>query len=102
MRQSKKKTFLFLTMLVLVCPIKFYDLLEAQDFYPGTGVSIKSLFQLDEPLYLTLTMDLKSVFSNREEEESHPAEIAYTDAEGNIITLPMKGSVSGNFRNDST
>ncbi len=88
-------------MLVLVCPIKFYDLLEAQDFYPGTGVSIKSLFQSDEPLYLTLTMDMKSVFSNREEEESHPAEIGYTDAEGKIITLPMKISVRGNFRKDS-
>ena len=101
MRQSIKKTFLFLMVLVLICPIKFYDMLEAQDFYPGTDVPLKSLFQSDEPLYLTLTMDMKSVFSNREAEESHPAELSYTDAEGKIITPPIKISVRGNFRKDS-
>jgi hypothetical protein len=46
-------------------------------------------------------MDMKSVFSNREEEESHPAEISYTNAEGIIISIPLKVSVRGNFRKDS-
>jgi len=101
MRASKKKTFLFLLLLILICPIKLYDLLEAQEFYPGTDVPLKSLFQSDEPLHLTLTIDMKSVFSNREAEDSHPAEISYTHAEGNIITLPIKINVRGDFRKDS-
>ena len=101
MGQSKKKTILFLLVLVLICPIKFYELVEAQDFSPGTDVPQKSLFQSDETLYLTLTMDMKSVFSNREAEESHPAEISYSDIDGNNITIPLNISVRGNFRKDS-
>jgi hypothetical protein len=46
-------------------------------------------------------MDMNSVFSNREAEESHPAEIEYSDAEGNAVTLPLKISVRGGFRKDS-
>jgi len=87
--------------LVLICPFKFYDMLEAQDIYPGKDVPLESLFRSDEPLHLTLTMDMKSVFSNREAEESHPAEISYADAEGNINNLPLKVNVRGGFRKDS-
>ncbi len=102
MRQGKKKTFLFLSVMVLICPIKFYDLLEAQDFYPGKGIPPKSFFQSDETLYLTLTKDTKSVFSNREAEESHPAEISYSDEDGNNINIPLNINVRGNFRKDSS
>jgi hypothetical protein len=98
---SKKKTILFLLVLVLICPVKLYDLLEAQEFNPGMDLPLKSLFQAEEPLHLNLTMDMKSVFSNREAEKSHPAEISYTDAEGNKISLPIKISVRGDFRKDS-
>ena len=91
----KKKTFLFLIVLVLLCPIKSYVLLDAQDIRPSAGESPKYLFQSDELLYLTLTMDIKSVFSNREAEERHPAEISYTNTEGNKITIPMFVETSG-------
>ena len=96
----KKKTFLFLIVLVLLCPIKSYVLLDAQDIRPSAGESPKYLFQSDELLYLTLTMDVKSVFSNREAEERHPAEISYTNTEGNKITIPININVRGNFRKD--
>jgi hypothetical protein len=101
MRPSNKKTFRFLLLLVLLSPIKSYVLIDAQDIHPGSGEPINSLFQSEEPLYLTLTMDTKSVFRDREEEESHPAEISYTDAEGNSITIPLKINVRGRFRKDS-
>jgi hypothetical protein len=100
MKPIKRKILLFQIILVLIIPIKSYVLLDAQDIRPGAGESPKSFFQSDEPLYLTLTMDIKSVFSNREAEESHPAEISYTDTEGNIITIPLKINVRGNFRKD--
>jgi hypothetical protein len=45
-------------------------------------------------------MDIKTVFLNREDEEDHPAEISYTDTEGNKTSLPIKISVRGNFRKD--
>ena len=87
-------------LLVLIIPIKSIVLLDAQDIRPSAGESTKSFFQSDEPLYLTLTMDIKSVFSNREAEESHPAEISYTDTEGNKINIPLEINVRGNFRKD--
>ena len=102
MKQSKSKASFLLIMLVFICPVKFIDLLMAQDFQPDTGVSIKSLFQSDELLKLTLTKDMKSVFGNREAEESHPAEISYLDAQENRIILPLKVRVRGNFRKDSS
>ncbi len=70
MRPIKKNTLLFLLMLVLICPIKSNVLLDARDIQPGTGDLQKSLFQSDELLYLTLSMDIKTVFNNREEEEA--------------------------------
>jgi hypothetical protein len=45
-------------------------------------------------------MDIKTVFTNREEEERHPAEISYTDPEGNKTTIPLEINVRGNFRKD--
>ena len=101
MRSLKRKTLLFQLLLVLIIPIKSYILLDAQDIRPSAGEPPTSLFQSDEPLYLTLTMDIKSVFSNREAEESHPAEISYIDTEGNKITIPMKINVRGHFRRES-
>ena len=101
MRQSRKKTFLFLLVLVLSCPIKLNDIIEAQDYLPNEGLQKNPLFQSDQPLNLTLAMDMGTVFSDREEEESHPAEISYTDAEGKTIVIPLKISVRGGFRKDS-
>ncbi len=101
MRPSNKEIFLFLSLLVLICPIKSYVLINAQDIHPGFGEPQNPLFQSEEPIYLTLTMDTRSVFQDREAEESYPAEISYTDPEGNIITLPLKINLRGNFRKDS-
>jgi hypothetical protein len=101
MKPGNKKTFRFLLLLVLICPINPYILIIAQDIHPGSVEPQISLFQSEEPLYLTLTMDTGSVFQDREEEESHPAEIGYTDAEGNSITIPLKINVRGGFRKDS-
>jgi hypothetical protein len=100
MKPINKKTLLFLLVLVLICPIKSYVLLDAQDIRPSTGEPPKFLFQSDELLYLTLSMDVKTAFLEREEEEDHLAEISYTDPEGNKTTLPIKISVRGNFRKD--
>lgn len=58
------------------------------------------LFQSDEPLFLTLSMDVRKVIRDIEEEESHLAEIRYTDQEGDEIKLPVKIKVRGNFRKD--
>jgi hypothetical protein len=75
-------------------------LIEAQVVRPGKGKPPEPLFQSDETLYLTLSMDMKTVFSNREEEESHPAAISYTDHAGTHITIPMTVNLRGNFRKD--
>jgi hypothetical protein len=101
MRPGNKKIFGFLLLLVLFCPIHSYFLIVAQNTHPGLGEPIHSLFQSEEPLKLTLTMDTESVFHDREEEESHQAEISYTDAEGISITIPLKINVRGGFRKDS-
>ena len=100
MRPIKRKILLFQLLLVLIFPIKSYVLLDAQDIRPSESNLPKSLFQSEEPLYLTLSMDIKSVLSNREAEENHPAEISYSDTEGNKITIPIKICVRGNFRKD--
>jgi hypothetical protein len=101
MRPINKKTLLLLLLLISICPVKSYILFDSQDNRPTLGEPPKPLFQSDEPLYLTLSMDIKTVFLNREGEESHPAEISYTDPEGNKTTIPIKINVRGHFRKES-
>ena len=96
----KAKIFLFTVLLGFVYPFKPFLPVCAQDISTGTSDLPSSLFQSEEPLYLTLSMDIKSVFQDREEEPSHPAEISYTDEEGNKTTIPIKINVRGNFRKD--
>jgi hypothetical protein len=99
MRPIKRKILLFKLLLVIIIPVKSY-LIDAQDIRPNSGEPPKSLFQSEELLYLTLSMDIKSVLSDREAEESHPAAISYIDTEGNNVTIPMKINVRGHFRKD--
>jgi len=100
MKPFKRKALLFQLFLFLIFLIKSYVLIDAQDVRSAAGGPPAFLFQSEEPLNLTLTMDIKSVFSNREAEESHLAEISYSDTEGNKITIPIKICVRGNFRKD--
>ena len=100
MRSINKNYLAFLILIVLICPINSFSRLDAQDVLSYTGEPPMPLFQSDETLFLTLSMDIKTVCRDREEEESHPAEINYTDQEGNEITLPIKIRVRGNFRKD--
>ncbi len=100
MRSINKNYVAFLLLLVLICPINSFSRLHAQDVSSYTGEPPMPLFQSDETLFLTLSMDIKKVCRDREEEESHPAEISYTDQEGNEITLPIKVRVRGHFRKD--
>ena len=100
MRPIKRKILLFQLLLVLIFLLKSYVPVDAQDIRPIERNLPASLFQSEEPLYLTLTTDYKSVFSNREAEESHPAEMSYIDTEENIITIPLKINIRGNFRKD--
>lgn len=100
MKPIKRKTLVFQLPLVFIILINSYFLLDAQDIRSNAGEPPQSLFQAEEPLNLNLTMDIKSVFSNREAEESHPAEISYNDTEGNKIYIPLKICVRGNFRKD--
>ena len=87
-------------MLVLICPVHSFSWLCAQEVSSGTDDLPTPLFQSDEPLFLTLSMDIKTVFRDIEEKEDHPAEITYTDQEGNQIKLPVKIKLRGNFRKD--
>ncbi len=43
---------------------------------------------------------LRQSFVTPRKKENHPAEISYTDQEGNEIKLPIKIKVRGNFRKD--
>lgn len=98
MRSNYKYTLAFLFLFVLICPILTGTWICAQDVSSKSDVLPKSLFQSDEPLFLTLSMDVKTVIRDIEEKESHLAEISYTDQEGNNVKLPIKIKVRGNFR----
>jgi len=87
-------------MLVLICQLQSFPWLSAQDISSGADDLPTPIFKSDEPLFLTLSMDIKTVIRDREEKESHPAEIHYTDQEGKEIKLPVKIKVRGNFRKD--
>jgi hypothetical protein len=87
-------------MLVLVCQLNSFSWLTAQDISSMEADLPAPLFQSDEPLSLTLSMDIKTVFRDIEEKESHPAEISYTDPDGKLIKLPIKVKLRGNFRKD--
>jgi len=100
MRSIHKSTLASLLLLFLICPTSSFFWLDAQDFLSITGEEPTFLFQSDEPLYLTLSMDVKTVIRDNEEKENHPAEISYTDQEGNEIKLPVEIRVRGNFRKD--
>lgn len=100
MRSINKNNLAFLLLLVLICPIRSHSWLYAQDVSSSKDDLPKPLFRSDEPLFLTLSMDIKTVIRDIEEKENHPAEISYTDQEGNEIKLPIKIKVRGNFRKD--
>jgi len=87
-------------MLVLICPVHSLSWLCAQDISSGTDDLPTPLFQSDEPLFLTLSMDMKTVLRDIEEKEDHPSEITYSNQEGKEIKLPVKIKVRGNFRKD--
>lgn len=98
-RTMKRKTLLPL-LLFLIFPVKFFVLIEAQDIQSGAIEPPAPLFQSDDPLYLTLSMDISAVFENREAKEIHPAELSFTGSEGDNITLPVSVQVRGHFRKD--
>ena len=100
MKSINKNNLPFLLLLVFICTISSFSSLCAQDVSSNTKELPAPLFQSDEPLFLTLSMDIKTVIRDIEEKESHPAEISYTDQEGNEVKLPIKIKVRGNFRKD--
>lgn len=87
-------------LLVLACQITSFSWIRAQDGSSMEENLPTPLFQSDEPLFLTLSMDIKTVFRDIKEKESHPAEVSYTDPEGKVINLPIKIKLRGNFRKD--
>ena len=91
---------LYQSLLVLTILIGCFKWLDVQAVPPGVGKPPAPLFQSDETLYLTLSMDMKTVFSNRKQEEKHPAVISYNDHPGTKITIPMEVNLRGNFRKD--
>ena len=100
MKSINKNSLVFLLLLVYICPIHSFSSLCAQDDPSNTKDLPSPLFQSDEPLFLTLSMDIKTVFRDIEEKESHLAEISYTDQEGKEVKLPIKIKLRGNFRKD--
>ena len=93
---SPLKTFALIGLLapcIILC---------AQDDSSGSKGQMAPLFLSDEPLYLTLSMDIRTVIRDIEEEGSHPAELSYKDQDGVDIKLPLKVKVRGNFRKDPT
>jgi hypothetical protein len=99
-RTVKRKSLPFRLLPVFILLSQFTISTDAQVVRPGAGEPPAPLFQSDETLYLTLSMDMKTVFSNRKEEEKHPAVISYTDHAGTKITIPMMVNLRGNFRKD--
>jgi hypothetical protein len=100
MGSINKNNLALLLLLVLLCPFISFQRLDAQDELSFTGEEPMPLFQSDEPLYLTLGMDIKTVIRYIEEKENHPAEISFTDKQGNEVKLPVKVRFRGNFRKD--
>jgi len=94
----KKNNLAFLLVHVLISLILPFAWLGAQDVLSVDDDLQAPLFKSDEPLYLTLSMDIKTVIRDIEEEKSHPAEISYTDQKGKEINLPIKIKLRGNFR----
>jgi hypothetical protein len=68
----------------------------------GSGGDTSSdplLFQSLEPLELTLTMDLRKVLRDIDEErEQHPARISYLNANGDTVSIPLQIRTRGHFR----
>ena len=101
MKKSVNKYCLaFLFLLFMTGLIPYFSLLCAQDASSISEELPLPLFQSDEPLFLTLSMDIRTVIRDIEEKESHPAEITYTDQDGKEVKLPVKIKVRGNFRKD--
>lgn len=100
MRSIKIHKGAFLLLLVLISPVIANSWLNAQDISSDRPALPLPLFQSDEPLYLTLSMDMKTVLRDIEEKEEHPAEIKYSGPEGDEIIIPIKVRLRGNFRKD--
>ena len=100
MRSNNLKNLAAILLLVLIVPAISFSWLDAQEIPSKTVNPPAPLFQSDEPLYLTLSMDVKTVIRDTEELKKHRAKISYTDPEGNVVKLPIKVKVRGNFRKD--
>lgn len=60
-----------------------------------------SLFQSDEPLSLTLTMDVRKVLKDvGDDQNQYPAQISYTSADGDTVVVPLRIRTRGHFRKD--
>ena len=89
-------------MLVLTILCQSFSRLGSQDVSTyGYGLPAK-LFQNDEPLFLTLSMDIRTVIRDIEEEKNHPAEISYFDQENgqSPVRFYVNGKEKATFRMD--
>ncbi|MFQ5932822.1 MAG: hypothetical protein ACE5MM_10480, partial [Nitrospiraceae bacterium] len=58
-----------------------------------------SLFQSHEPLELILEGNLKDFKRDRSEDpEERPAQLSFRDADGSLVTVPVKIRTRGNWR----
>jgi len=60
-----------------------------------------SLFDSDEMLDITISMDMRKVLKDIGDDRSqHPAELSYLSTEGEMIIVPLRIRTRGNFRRD--
>jgi len=70
-------------------------------FSQNTAGSPTLLFQSDDPLSLTLTMDIRTVLKDTGDDMGqHPALISYLTPEGDTIIVPLRIRTRGYFRRD--
>jgi len=68
---------------------------------PQTPGELSPLFQSHELLYMTITMDTRTVLNDVDEETNqYPSQISYTSEEGKEIIVPVRIRTRGHFRKD--
>lgn len=61
------------------------------------------LFQSDELLSLTLTMNMRRVLNDvRDNPDQHPAVVSYIGLQGDTVKIPLRVRTRGHFRKDPT
>lgn len=100
MRPATRRIIFIPFLLVFMTLANSQALLDAQGNTPDAGGLPKPLFQSDEPMVLTLSMDIGRVFENRESKEIHEAELSYAGTNGETRSLPVNVQVRGHFRKD--